>query len=275
MALTPEIRGSELIATAISESAPDIRMSFLAASAVFNYPTANLYASELIGTVIAEGLADIWATQIYAQVVVRGRVDDPRVRAWTFTQDGHDFYVLRLGNAETLVYDTHSQEWSIYGSGTGDPWRAYTGRNWQGGRGLALPWSDVVVGDDGTGAIYFLSPDDDNDDDAILGEDTPRPFRRRLTGQIVVKPGYISAPCFGVQLFGSIGSGVETLNINLAVSDDRGFTYDDMGDIALDPLDYNARANWLSLGSMVAPGRLFRITDDGALKRLDALEMDD
>src|SRR5690606_15225932 len=112
-------------------------------------------------------------------------------------------------------------------------------------------------------SLYFLSPDDDYDDDALVGNETPRAFRRRLTGQVVVKPGYAMAPCFGVQLFGSIGSGPGDLTVNLQVSDDRGYTYDDMGDLTIASEDYAARLNWLSLGSMSAPGRLFRITDTG------------
>jgi hypothetical protein len=249
-------------------------VSQLAVRSIFNFPSEAGRVSQIVVRSFNEPTPQLRASQLIVRALIKGRVDEPKIRAWTFTQDGHDYYVLRLGSFfPTLVYDTYSKQWSVYGSGTGDPWRAYTGRNWQGGRRLALPWSDVIVGDDGTGAIYFLSPDDDYDDDSITGE--PRAFRRRITGQIVVKPGYISAPCFGVQLYGSIGSGAETLNVNLAVSDDRGFNYDDMGDIALDALDYNARVNWLSLGSMVAPGRLFRITDEGALKRVDAIEMDD
>jgi hypothetical protein len=219
---------------------------------------------------------DVRLSQMFVLAAVRGRVVDPAIRAWTFTQDGHDFYVLRLGDAETLVYDTATGMWSVYGSGDGDPWRGYTGKNWQGGRRLALNWSDVVVGDHGNGALYFLSPDDDDDDDRAQGEDMPRPFKREVTGQVIVKPGYFSAPCFGVQLFGSIGSNVDSaLTVNLSVSDDRGFTYDDMGDLTMDAGEYTARLHWPSLGSMVAPGRLFRITDDGALKRIDSLEMDD
>lgn len=254
----------------------DARLSQMGVRTVFNYPSEAGRISQFTVRTFNEPTPDLRVSQMLVRVLIRGRVDEPRIQAWTFTQDGHDFYVLRLGSySPTLVYDTYSQQWSVYGTGSTDPWRAYTGRNWQGGRKLALPWSDVVVGDDGTGALYFLSPDQDYDDDAITGDETPRAFRRRVTGQIVVKPGYISAPCFGVQLYGSIGSGPETLNVNLAVSDDRGFTYDDMGDIALDPSDYNARVNWLSLGSMVAPGRLFRFTDTGSLKRIDAAEMDD
>jgi hypothetical protein len=253
----------------------DGRISQAAVRSVFNYPAEAGRISQTFVRSIDEPVPDLQVSQLIVRVLIKGRVDEPVIRAWTFTQDGHDYYVLRLGAAETLVYDTFSQQWSVYGSGITNPWRAYTGRNWQGGRGLALNYSDVIVGDDGAGVIYFLSPDDDYDDDALTGADTPRSFHRRITGQVIVKPGYMSAPCFGVQLYGSIGSGPETLNVNLAVSDDRGFSYDDMGDIVLDANDYNARANWLSLGSMVAPGRLFRITDDGALKRIDALEMDD
>lgn len=267
-------QASQLQAIAVVAGS-DVRASQLQATAVYNYPSEAVRASQLQATAVTDGSNRVRASQLQVVAVVRGRIDEPNVRAWTFTQDGHDFYVLRLGSSETLVFDTYSQQWSVYGTGEGDPWRAYTGRNWQGGRRLSPLWSDVIVGDDGNGSLYFLSPDDDYDDDPLVGDETPRAFTRQVTGQVIIKPGYISAPCFGVQLYGSIGSGSDTLNVNLKISDDRGFTYDDMGDIALDSLDYNARANWLSLGSMVAPGRLFRITDAGALKRVDSLETDD
>lgn len=201
----------------------------------------------------------------------------PVIQVWTATIDGHDFYFLNLGTAdtpETLVYDTHAEEWYNWGTGTSRLWRAHTGCNWIGGRGLVPTWSDVVVGDDTNGAIYFLSPDDDYDDDATDGAATPRTFTREATGQVVVKPGYKAVPCFGVHLFGSIGSGpADGLTVMLETSDDRGFTYDSQGSVTLDAADYTARADWLSLGSMVAPGRLFRVTDTGALKRVDGLEM--
>lgn len=269
-------RVSQARVRSLDEPTPDARVSQAFVRSVFNYPAEYARISQTFLRSLDEPRSSVNVSQLFVRALIKGRVDEPKIKAWTFTQDGHDFYVLRLGSAgATLVFDTHSEQWSVYGSGTGNPWRAYTGRNWQGGRKLALPWSDVVVGDDGNGALYFLSPDDDYDDDSISGADTPRAFRRRLTGQVVVKPGYFSAPCFGVQLFGSIGSGDDGLTVNLQVSDDRGFNYDDMGDITLSADDYNARVNWLSLGSMDAPGRLFRITDTGALKRVDGLEMDD
>jgi hypothetical protein len=33
--------------------------------------------------------------------------------------------------------------------------------------------------------------------------------------------------------------------------------------------------SWYSLGQIQAPGRLFRITDDGAVARIDGMEMND
>lgn len=267
-------RVSQARVRSLDEPTPDGRVSQARVRSVFNYPADALRVSQVFLRSFDEPTPMLRSSQMRVRAIIKGRVDEPRIRAWTFTLDGHDFYVLRLGSSgATLVYDTHSLQWSVYGSGTGNPWRAYTGRNWQGGRKHALPWSDVIVGDDGNGALYFLSPDDDTDDDSIMGNETPRPFRRRLTGQIVVKPGYVSAPCFGVQIFGSIGSREGT--VNLSVSDDRGYNYDDMGDITIADDDYAARLNWLSLGSMDAPGRLFRITDTGSLKRIDSLEMDD
>lgn len=276
MALTPEIRSSQAFVTALTGGAtPGIEVSQAWVTAMANFPTESVdLAQAYTLAMTGGGTPSVEVAQAFVIVLARGRIDDPRVRAWAFTLDGHDFYVLRLGNAETLIYDTHTGEWHVWGSGTGALWRAYTGTNWIGGRSHALNWSNVIVGDDGNGALYFLSPDDDTDDDALLGDESPRTFTRQATGQLVVKPGYAAAPCYGVQLFGSIGSGDDGLTVNLSVSDDRGDSYADCGDIALDADAYTARVHWLSLGSMTAPGRLFRVTDTGALKRIDSLEAD-
>lgn len=255
----------------IGESAPAARVSLATPVVIYNYPSDYLYAGQDFINTVAESSPVANVSQAMVVVVYRGRIDNPIIRAWTFTLDGHDFYVLRLGTTyPTLVYDTYSEQWSVYGSGISDSWYVATGRNWQGGRKHALNWSDVVVGDDSTGALFFLSPDGDSDENSA-GETTA--FRRQVTGQVVVKPGYASAPCYGVQLYGSIGGDSGT--VNLEVSDDLGSTYSDMGDVTLAGGEYTTRAHWRSLGSMVAPGRLFRVTDEGALKRIDGIVMDD
>jgi hypothetical protein len=213
-------RVSQLFVRSFDEPTPDANVSQMAVRTVFNYPSEAGRVSQLIVRSFDEPTPMLRVSQLIVRVLIKGRVDDPRVRAWTFTLDGHDYYVLHLGATETLVYDTHSQQWYSWGTGTSPLWRAYTGTNWIGGRKFALNWSNVVCGDDGTGTLYFLSPDNDTDDDPLT--EAPRPFRRIATGQLIVKPGYAAVPCFGVQLFGSIGARGEEATVNLQVSDDRG-----------------------------------------------------
>jgi len=63
------------------------------------------------------------------------------------------------------------------------------------------------------------------------------------------------------------------VTVKLSTSDDQGHTYDDHDTFSISNADYEFRAEWWSLGSFSAPGRLFKITDYGALQRIDYLEM--
>ncbi len=253
---------------------PQTRVSKTTARLIQQFPADEVNFSQTFTRAIVEPTTPINMSQAFVRVLVSGRVDDPVVRAWTFTLDGHDFYVLRLGNQETLVYDVATEQWYVWGSHESDLWRAYNGHNWLAADNQAVTYgSNVLVGDDGNGALYFLSPDEDVDDDALLGAEVERPFKRVVTGQITHK-GYNSKRVYDVLLEGSIGDLPEEdlVTVNLSFSDDRGNTYVDAGDITLTDGDYSARANWRSLGSLTMPGRLFKITDYGALKRIDHLE---
>jgi hypothetical protein len=188
--------------------------------------------------------------------------------------DGHDFYVLRLGNDGTLVYDVASEQWCVWGSDESQLWRAYNGTNWiEADNQASVFGSNVIVGDDGNGSLYFLNPLSDTDDDAVEGPVIQRPYKRIVQGQITTK-GYSSKRVYDVVLEGSIGSATDAnlVTVNLSFSDDRGNTYTDAGDITLTPDDYSVRAHWRSLGSMNMPGRLFRVTDRGSLRRIDYLD---
>lgn len=260
MALTPEVRGSQAV---------------VLAAGIF--PTPQMRASQASTLAAVATGGDMRAFQAVVLVAARGRVSDPRVRAWTFTLDGHDYYVLRLGTRETLVLDLSTEEWFVWGSGIGrgsDLWRGYTGINWQGGQSLAQQFgSNIFVGDDGNGAIYALDPDGDTDDDALVGAGLQRPFERKLFVQLVVQSGYDFVPCYGVQMFGSIGDGADNLTVSLDYSDDRGMNYVLADTLAVPAGDYTFRLQWQSLGSMQAPGRIFEFTDFGALKRIDGVEV--
>jgi len=245
---------------------------------IFNFPSEFVEASQY-DVVLAEASpsAPMSVSQMDVILILRGRRDNPRVRTWTFTLDGHDFYVLRLGNDETLVYDTLSEQWYNWGTGNEKWWRAESGVNWIGGNAFANQYgSNIAVGDDTNGALYFLDPNSDVDDSPSDGPLSPQVFKRQISGQVIMK-GYASVPCYGVELLGSIGelSDSDNVTVTLESSDDRGLTYNNHGSIDIVNAEYDLRYNWRSLGSMTVPGRVFRITDYGALRRIDSLTWQD
>ena len=269
------VQVSQFDVTGALENGGSLQISQLGVIAIYNTPSAQADVSQIDATYVNERqgeAAPVQISQLDIVVVYRGRADDPAIRAWTFTLDGHDYYVLRLGNQETLVYDTHTGEWYSWADADAELWRAFDGTNWLGSGALQAYGSNIVVGGDGNGSLYFLDPDGDLDDHPIAGG-APGPFRREITGQVVMR-GYAATPCYGVELLGSIGqAGAGLTAVTLFVSDDRGASYDDCGTVDVTPGETDTRVNWLSLGSMNAPGRLFRIVDEGALKRIDSLEL--
>jgi hypothetical protein len=243
--------------------------------AVAAFPAEHLESSQLQIEAVIQPQPLVVSSQLGVYVVARGSSTDPSVRAWTFTLDGHNYYVLRLGTQETLVYDDHTQQWYTWSSGDLNIWNAYNGQNWHGGESWAYVYgSNVLVGDDGNGSIYFLNPFQDQDDSPVYGSTLPIPFRREVYGQLPFR-GYKKMPCYGVQIQASIGEQADTAidGVDLYVSDDRGQTYQDCGTINITPGDIDARLYWRSLGSMKAPGRIFKTVDYGALKRIDSMEM--
>lgn len=282
MASSPQILASQLDVVAVTTSvATSIQASQFDALVVFNVPSEQVDVSQLDAAVVYEHQGDdaaMQVSQLDAVIVCRGLTDDPKVRAWTVTLDTHDFYFLKLGNEETLVYDTFTEQWYEWSSGDLNRWRAYTGRNWLGGRRLADGFgSNIIAGDLVSGVLYFMDPDGFADEDAGQGADLLRPFLREITGQVASR-SYDMTPCYGVSLMGSIGNGMDAAltAVTLYTSDDVGHTYDEHDTINIDPFDYKARVDWdCGLGSFEAPGRLFRVADRGALQRIDWLDMSD
>jgi hypothetical protein len=271
MTATPSIRVSQGDVNVVSSSAGDIQVSQADTTAVYNFPAEEIHASQADIELAYQGASKMQVSQVDVIAVVRGRTDDPSIRAWTYTLDGHDFYVLRLGNDETLVYDVASEQWSIYTTGNFSYWSVYTGANWVGGNNFAKVYgSNVIVGSDSNGALFFLDPTKP-EDDSLVGNYVI-PFLRRVTGQLVSR-GYNYNPLYEVQLLGSLNQ--ENLALNLDVellySDDRGDSYVSAGKITTVPNDYTVRGSWRSLGSFTSPGRLIRIEDYGALARIDSI----
>jgi len=196
----------------------------------------------------------------------------PQLRAWTFTLDDHDFYVLRLGLDFTMVYDTLTQQWQEWTSYNNAVWSLNCGFEWVGGIGLG--GSDIIVGDDTTGTLYFLDPASALDDASTLDFGTEN-FERIAMGQVPVR-GREAIPCYATWLTTEMGQpDADGSPVTLYTSDDAGENWVNHGSIGVTTGSTIPELSWYSLGQIQAPGRLFMIIDDGAIARIDTLEMAD
>lgn len=195
----------------------------------------------------------------------------PQIRAWTFTLDEHDFYVLRLGLDFTMVYDVLTKQWSEWTSYNNAVWALNCGFEWVGGIGLGA--TNVVVGDDTTGTLYFLDPDAATDDAATVDFGIEY-FQRIVMGQLPVR-GRNVVPNYSAWLTTDMGDpAYDGAPVTLYISDDAGETFQDAGDCTVTTGITVPELAWYSLGQAEAPGRLFMIIDDGAVARIDSLEVD-
>ena len=300
MALTPEVRatqGGTLAATFSTSGSERVTQGGVLAPvfsvttervtqggvlAIFNYPSISERATQ--GGVLAPvfSVTTERVTQAGVLAVVRGRVQNPKLRAWTFTLDGHDFYVLRLGIDLTLVYDVYSEQWMDWDGFSEEFWPVNFGSNWVGGVGLLDPndkvyGSNVVVGDDSVGWLYFLEPTQQYDESFLgpLDQQPLRYFPRVVQGQVPIR-GREVLPCYVAWLTTDMGAPAYVeASVKLEISDDAGKTYQDMGSIPVTTGTNDPELAWYSLGQIEAPGRLFRISDDGAVFRIDNMEMND
>jgi hypothetical protein len=200
-------------------------------------------------------------------------VDHPNVMLWTYVIDGHEILVVPL-QEETLVYDFLSEQWYCWGNGDTPQWAPQVGQNWNANLGNVISAlggdrvSNVICGDRQTSALYFLDPEL-NEDYSDMGVSS-QPFTRIITGQLVSRTANYK-PLTAVEVTASDGETVTSSNltVKLEYSDDRGHTYTSYGTQTVALGTYGAVLTWRSLGGYRTPGRLLRLTDYGALVRVD------
>lgn len=270
-----DIRVSQGIVAAAATSSTVLRASQAYTLATYRFLSPYIRASQSEVTIAGKADMDIRVSQTTVMVAWRGATENLHLRAWTFSMDGHDFYVLRLGDTSTVVYDVYSQQWMDWSDFDSLVWRAQHGINWFGGKGLANTYgSDVVAGDDTLGLIWFFDPKQPYDENPDAeGENLY--FERVFMGQVPMV-GREVLPCYAVWLTTDMGDPAYMgAGVRLEISDDAGKTFDDMGLVTITPNENRPELAWYSLGQIEAPGRLFRITDDGAFTRVDGMEMND
>lgn len=276
MVAAVQVRAPQADALVVQNSSTTIRATGGAALAVYNIPTPRLKTSQANVSVVYRWTAQsMKVTQAFALAVVRGTISNPTMRSWCFTLDGHDFWVLKLGTSfKTLVFDLTTGQWAHWATEGSTGWRASLGFNWRSSDNIAAIYgSNVVVGDDSAGALWVLDPEYAFDDSLFVGEE-PSTFTRVATGQVPAT-GRNYQPVYSVNLSASFGSPAsETSTVTLTYSDDQGNTYTTADAPIISELgNYDQEFTWRSLGVFRSPGRLFKITDDGAFARIDSMDV--
>lgn len=276
MALTPTIVNSQLDITSV-EAGGEIATSQFDISIVLNFPSEQVQVSQMDASIVQSVERDTQMSQFDVVAVCRGSIFNPRVRAWWFELDDHEIWVLNLGDRKTLIYDLFSEKWAWWSNPEADHWRATIGTNWTSSDNIAYEYgSDVVVGDDSTGILWVLDPKQGFDDsfrpiERELGVQLP--FPRVATGQVLTR-GRDFISCYEVYLVCDPGDPSLTgAQVTLSFSDDGGRNYVSAGTIVAQPGNFQQEFAWRSLGLIGAPGRMFRLEDNGALRNIDEMSI--
>lgn len=270
-------RDSQLFVRSVDDPDPLAQVSQLLTRTVLNYPSEEAQVSQLFLRSIDEPEPDAQVSQLLVRAVVKGHTENPRIRAWTFTLDGHDFYVLRLGDMLTLIYDTYSEQWVDWENFTHPYWSPNIGTVWSGAAALAQNFgSSVVAGDDTWGLLWFLDPNQPYDEHPDYSSPNQFVYFDRITmGQVAMR-GRENLPCNALWLTTDMGApAYDGAGVRLEISDDAGVTFEDQGSVTITADANYPELAWYSLGQIEAPGRLFKLTDDGAITRIDGMEMND
>lgn len=245
-------------AFAASIGNPDARVALAGVTVAEGSPNARYADVALFGQTVALVTQSVADTSL-AGVTVAYTVGAPDVftqRAFPMTFDGHPFYVLHLGQEGTFVFDMSTRQWSQFQTEGYDTW------NFE----ASTVWNGFTVGGSLTdGSIWKIVPT------GFLDEDW-RAIERIVTGGFPMRARK-SVTNFGLIVSGAVGD-IEAdsdSSIKLEISDDNGANFIDVGTIDL-TTDTKQELAWLSLGKITAPGRIYRITDTGALKRIDDAE---
>jgi hypothetical protein len=238
------------------------KMTQMAVLVTYPPPPAR-YARESQAAVllVKEGSTDVVARVPQMAVLiayVTGVPNQSRTRAWTFTLDGHIFYVLNLGPEGTWVYDKTTQQWSKWETDGYGVWNMQNGCMWGTNR--------IVAGDTLTDQVWEMNP-------KAIFDDGWRDIDHVVTGGLVSRTRiYHGVEDF--RLSCSVGQidEVAGATMSLAYSDDQGKTWSDEFPLNLLLDDFSDEIVWRSLGSFNAPGRIFRVSDVGGLIRIDGAD---
>jgi hypothetical protein len=220
----------------------------------------QLGAYALVNRETSSGFHYILAHQLGAYALCR---QSPRryLRAWTFTQDEHDFYVVNFSEDLTLVYDKLTGQWAQWRSPGYAYWRGIDGCFWEGVN---------VACDPVSGVIWRIDPEGRLDDGTT-------PIETQVTGMLTERMRE-HIPCYMAELAVSEGqppAGVDAGEVYFQLrSSADGQNWVDHGQVPSTGTGEDITVRWYGLGLMKSPGHVFEITDTGYARRIDGFNIE-
>jgi hypothetical protein len=254
---TRATKANALVAAALT--ATEDRSSQVFALTAINYPTISERTSQVVGLVSTKKDLTLRTTQAFALVAVSYGAEERMLHSWTFTQDGHDFYVV-LAAGETYVYDKETEQWAQWTSPDAAFWRGIDGVEWQG--------INVCI-DPSTGKLFQIDPQGRLDyrttpiTSIIYGGLTER-FRNMPSIYMAEVAVSQNSPPYGVN--------PTTLSITLETTDT--ITSYSHGTVYGAATGNHTYPRFYGLGLLHSPGILFKITDTGFARRIDGLNIE-
>lgn len=215
--------------------------------------------SELVELASIQGKVVDQVSQLVMLSMVRADPGKRQLRAFTFNQDGHSFYVLQLGAQGTVVYDQLTKKWS--------EWKSYLYNNWKANYGITYQ-GGAIAGSIDSNMIYNIDP-------LWMFDERTLPIVSTITGGYPMRMRN-SVTCDEIMVTSSVGwvSGTVNAQLQLRTSDDFSKTWVDRGTLDMSTATPQTEVSWRSLGLINAPGRIFELTDlGGAAQRINSMEM--
>lgn len=186
-------------------------------------------------------------------------------RAWSYTMDGHTFYVLDLSGQGTFIYDQTTQQWSEFVTGAptfdGTPspqWNMQNGCMWG---------TRIVACDLATPNVWEMAPSNILDNDATA-------ISHVINGELATRTrDYISLDSVNVTASFGLMDSATPVTFNLRFSDDQGRSWSPFFPVTLTPGDFTSEIAWRSLGAFNSPGRIIELSDTGGLIRIDGVDV--
>lgn len=258
-----EANAGMFAALTVYKTDPITRLGLFAAYATYQGPKPKATRDSTFAAYVVYEMNpnNIPRNSTYAAYVVwtENHGAEARTRAWTYTLDGHTFYVLDLGEEGTFAYDVTTSQWAQFQTSGYAGWNIRAGTMWG-------EDNRIVGGDTLYHTVWELDPD-------TFLDDGFRAIEHIVTGGVMTRSRIYHA-VEALRVAGSLGyftSGSDA-TIMLRYSDDNGQTWVTAEILPVEegvPLE----AAWRSLGSFMAPGRVFEVSDVGGMFRIDGADV--